>query len=516
MSGPVKKCTCCNSPVTREIIHPLLYVPICEKCHKEYNSGEFTIEDGNEIFCRFCGEGEGELILCDSCPKSFCSRCIETTCGNSELRRIQKLSDRWHCFICSPQPIQDLCIKNGWKYHLSKDAIKEQKELNKQRYRKGVIYSDISRGREKFEIPVVNEVDSAPPPIDFVYVTEPVAGEGVILSNNPSCLTCCTCTDNCRDPSRCECALRMGGSFAYDSTGIIVNDKEGGIFECNAQCSCNVTRCKNRVVGNGPHLRLEVFRCDNPLKGWGVRCIDDIQAGTYVADYLGEMLLEEDSEKRGLILNDEYLFTLDSWGRSCAAEKIRELGIKTKLLSVKREEDMDITTMTKEDVSKYLDPELVELLDKKGAISRALEMGRRLREEPEAFLKEQKAQFDNEHAISVLTVQKGAQVRPGTKASLKKPTGKKYKAFLDLDADDLSAAGTDDGRLKHGRKRSSAAMEAESAKAAAREPGRQYRSWMDLHLVARQSALDNGISIINDRTITEVEESTQTYTVDGR
>jgi hypothetical protein len=36
----------------------------------------------NEIYCRWCGEGQGELLLCDSCPKSFCSGCITRNFGN--------------------------------------------------------------------------------------------------------------------------------------------------------------------------------------------------------------------------------------------------------------------------------------------------------------------------------------------------------------------------------------------------------------------------------------------------
>jgi DNA-binding Xre family transcriptional regulator len=492
----VKKCTACHKAPTKNIIHPLLYVPICDDCYFHYNNGEFTIEDGNEIFCRFCGEGEGKLFLCDTCPKSFCARCIECSMGKSELRRIEQLSDRWHCFICSPQPIQDLCLKNGWNFHGSKELVKKYT-------RKGLIYADISRGREKFEIPVINEVDNAPPPLDFVYVTAPVAGAGVILTNNPSHLSCCSCTDNCRDPTKCECALMMGGSFAYDSSGVVMTEKPDGIYECNAGCACNARRCKNRVVGNGPHLRLEVFRCDNPLKGWGVRCKNDILPGTYVADYLGEVLLEEDSEKRGLELNDEYLLTLDAWGRSCAMEKLNELGIKSKLHTLRREEDMDVTTMTRENLCQYLDPDLVDLLEKKGAISRALEMGRRLREDPSGFLQTQLETFSNPHLPGSTPL--AGKARGGVKAGLKSPTGKKLKARpLDLDADDLDAASDDDSTVvKKPRGKVAADRHAQ-------------RSWLQVHQVARQKALDQGISIMADRTMMEVEESTQTYTVDGR
>lgn len=509
-----KRCTACHGPTSKEVIHPLLFVPICKTCDFHYHNGEFTIEDGNEIFCRLCGEGEGQLLLCDSCPKSFCARCVENVCGKAELRRIQQLSDRWHCFICSPQPLLDLCTKNGWNYHGA-----NVRETNKRQYRKGLVYADISKGREKFEIPVINEVDSAPPPTNFIYVTEPVAGEGVILSNNPNLFTCCSCTDNCRDPTKCECALRMGGSFAYDSSGTMLHDKPDGIYECNSRCSCHVSRCHNRVVGRGPHLRLEVFRCENPAKGWGVRCRDDIHVGQYVCDYLGEILLEEDSENRGLRENDEYLFTLDSWGRMCAANKVRELGLKQRVRRIKREEDVDPTVLTKEDVSEILhDADLVELLESKGAIRRALEMGKQLREDPDGFLQQQQALFRNEHCDAAGgSAGKGSSKR--RVAPKPQSTPKRLRALLDLDNADISKTLDDDspeGKTK-ARAGGKGGASSSSAGGASSGEGKQfYRSWLELRQIARQRAVDQAQSVVTDRIVTQVEEETTTYTVDGR
>ena len=472
---------------------------------------------------------------------------------------IQNLSDRWNCLICSPQPIRDLCLKKGWKYHVSKDAIKKS-------VRKGVIYDDISRGRERYEIPVVNEVDKCAPPLDFVYITEPVADKAVTLTNDPAKLTCCTCTDNCRDPTRCECVLRMGGTYAYDHTGVIMNEKPDGIYECNALCSCNVKRCKNRIVGNGPHLRLEVFRCDNPLKGWGVRCKNDIPAGTFVTDYLGEILYEADSEQRGMHVSDEYLFTMDGWARGCAAKRVQEMGISPFLRSIPREEDMDVTTLTKEDVGKYLDSELVDLLDKRGSLTRAQEIGRKLREESICFLSSSqlvkstsnsKSKFRST-AVTSSSTRKGDKVLIG---SSKKGGAMKRKIMLDLDTDELSLATSDDeanadneeeededeevlteeqkrelylaSRRENYRKAkeaagervissgargggSAAARSAGSVDGSNAASGRLPKSWFLTHQLARQRALEDGIGVMTDRIMTEMENSTQTFTVDGR
>jgi hypothetical protein len=135
------------------------------------------------------------------------------------LKRIEAISERWNCFLCSPLPLEDLVEKKGWG-----TAKTKRSRMNARPY---LISNDISRGREKFEIPVFNEVDDAPAPLDFVYVNKHVSGEGVSISNNPSFTSCCTCTDNCKDPAKCECAQLMGG-FAYDINGILIAESAAG------------------------------------------------------------------------------------------------------------------------------------------------------------------------------------------------------------------------------------------------------------------------------------------------
>lgn len=54
-----------------------------------------------------------------------------------------------------------------------------------------------------------------------------------------------------------------------------------------------------------------MFRCDKPEKGWGLRCLDTIPAGTFVACYLGEVLREGDVDEHGKLNGDDYLFGLD-------------------------------------------------------------------------------------------------------------------------------------------------------------------------------------------------------------
>lgn len=466
-------CSACGENVLNLYDHPLLHVPVCKVCVFFYTSGEFTIEDGYEMYCRWCGEGKGQLICCDTCPKAFCSGCIERNFGAVELKRLSELSDRWNCFLCSPQRLYDLQRIKGWRT-VNFDESQVNPEL-KAKQKKGLICMDISRGREKFELPVYNNVDKAGPPLDFVYVTKHVPGENVVLSNNPSFISCCTCTDNCRDPNRCECLKSMGG-FAYDKNGILLNNRSSvGVYECNERCSCHVKRCKNRLIGNGPTLRLEVFRCPNPDKGWGVRCTQNIPPGTYIADYIGEVLSEKSAEHRGLVLGDEYLFTLDSWGRSQACTRLTELGMKRSLISIPRQVDMDVSVMNEESIKEYIDPALFKLLSEKGTI-------KRLKEE----MQKKKAKVEETGKLPI-----GSPI-PKAPAS----------------------------KVHHNRKPTTTALENSSSSTVHTvtdyKSGKPEVPWAFEQLHLRLSDWNEARNVLADREISALEKSNETFIIDAR
>jgi hypothetical protein len=242
----------------------------------------------------------------------------------------------WKCLLCDPTPLEQLGRKNHWKkYHLRLRAPRNS-------VKKNIIFDDLSLGREPIAIPCLNDFDTTVPQ-PFTYVTEPIPGNTSALKRNPNFLSCCSCVDNCRDATRCECAQLMGG-FAYDADGILVRDQSSGIYECNDLCSCHRSRCQNRVVGLGTQLKLQVFKCAQQGKGWGVKTPVDIPAGTYVTCYLGEILNESDCELRGIKHGDEYLFGLDAWGRSRGCGRLDDLGLKPEQQS--RHQVLSVSTPT--------------------------------------------------------------------------------------------------------------------------------------------------------------------------
>ena len=475
------KCSACGAAKCKLTPHPLLEVPVCLKCSFAYQ-GEFTIDEatGNEIFCRWCGEGQGSISLCDS----FCSGCIQRNFGLAEITRIQGLSERWSCFLCSPQALEDLCEKEGWISHESLPSSSSSSALVKKRKppsQSHIICPDVSRGRERFPISVFNDVDQLQAPLDFTYVTRHVAGDGAVITNNPSFVSCCSCTDNCKDATKCECALLMGG-FAYNQNGIYLSEKAEGVYECNQRCSCHLARCKNRVVGKGPHLKLQVFRCSDPNKGWGVRCLTAIPAGTYVADYLGEVMLESHADGRGLSRSDEYLYNLDAWGRSQACQKLSELGMKKGLLSIPKEHEVDVSALSKNEVFNLLGQELTELLESKGALDRAVLLG---------SIQAPPNNYDTTSEYICIPCD---------------PKKKKKRITSTSTASSSSNLSSVPIGASTGATESSMGLGA---------PG-STTSWWQSRRMSRLKAWKRATDTISDRAITETEENNDTFTVDAR
>ena len=66
---------------------------------------------------------------------------------------------------------------------------------------------DVSRGHERFPIPVYNGADDDPPPNDFTYVTDCVSSEGLrLLLGGPL-----------RNPWRCPCIGSDGTALCGSS-----------------------------------------------------------------------------------------------------------------------------------------------------------------------------------------------------------------------------------------------------------------------------------------------------------
>uniref|UniRef100_F6YDS2 Histone-lysine N-methyltransferase n=1 Tax=Ciona intestinalis TaxID=7719 RepID=F6YDS2_CIOIN len=160
-------------------------------------------------------------------------------------------------------------------------------------------------------IAVENEVDLCSFPPEFEYVESNITGKDVIIPTDP--LIGCDCTNGCtsRLISNGCCPGIHKGRAPYANK--LVKIKPGkAIFECNRRCKCGVD-CPNRVVQHGPRNALSIYRTSNG-KGWGVKTLQFIPKGTFVMEYVGEVITNDEAERRGKQYDNNgitYLFDLD-------------------------------------------------------------------------------------------------------------------------------------------------------------------------------------------------------------
>ncbi|XP_046519952.1 histone-lysine N-methyltransferase SETDB2 isoform X2 [Equus asinus] len=168
---------------------------------------------------------------------------------------------------------------------------------------------DISNGVESVPISFCNEIDNRKLPL-FKY-RKTMWPRAYYLNSFSNMFTdSCDCSEGCIDITKCAClqlTARNAKTCPLSSNKITTGYKykrlqrqiPTGIYECSLLCKCNRQMCQNRVVQHGPQVRLQVFKTEK--KGWGVRCLDDIDRGTFVCIYSGRLLSRSNTEKSDAI-----------------------------------------------------------------------------------------------------------------------------------------------------------------------------------------------------------------------
>ncbi|KAL2333658.1 hypothetical protein Fmac_014871 [Flemingia macrophylla] len=203
-----------------------------------------------------------------------------------------------------------------------------------------VLCEDISFGKES--IPVIcvvdqdtlnslrhgsseKDINSSRPWETFTYVMKPILDQSLSLDSESlqlrcacSLSACCpeTCDhvylfDNDYDDAKDIFGKPMRGRFPYDENGRIILEEGYLVYECNQMCKCNKT-CPNRILQNGIRVKLEVFKTEN--KGWAVRAGEAILRGTFVCEYIGEVLDKREAHNRRKRYGNEhcsYFFDID-------------------------------------------------------------------------------------------------------------------------------------------------------------------------------------------------------------
>ncbi|XP_043464292.1 histone-lysine N-methyltransferase EHMT2 isoform X2 [Leptopilina heterotoma] len=172
-----------------------------------------------------------------------------------------------------------------------------------------ILCNDISRGKETNPVQCVNGLDSEDKPTDFLYVTENCFTSNINIDRTITSLQSCRCENNCSS-EKCLCGT-ISLRCWYDEEGKLLPEFNYAdppmLFECNPSCDCNKITCNNRVVQHGMTQRFQLFRTKE--KGWGLRTLKHIPKGTYVCEYVGEIISDSEADHRE---DDSYLFDLDN------------------------------------------------------------------------------------------------------------------------------------------------------------------------------------------------------------
>uniref|UniRef100_A0A914WQ09 MBD domain-containing protein n=1 Tax=Plectus sambesii TaxID=2011161 RepID=A0A914WQ09_9BILA len=185
------------------------------------------------------------------------------------------------------------------------------------------LLDDYSCGFEDVPIPVVNSVDAEPVErIKIEYEPRRFPAPGVDLRIGAGFCSGCSCTDDCSNEETCECRqltremiVRLHPSLRPVNRGYKHRRLDppsnifSGIFECNDACGCSKKRCFNRVVQQPLRIPLQLFKTAE--KGWGIRSLIDLPAGTFVCIYAGMIMTDLMADNMGREAGDEYFADLD-------------------------------------------------------------------------------------------------------------------------------------------------------------------------------------------------------------
>ncbi|XP_077864438.1 histone-lysine N-methyltransferase EHMT1-like [Saccoglossus kowalevskii] len=203
----------------------------------------------------------------------------------------------------------DCCQPNSKTWtSLQVNMRMKQAAANRKKRTEKILHRDISRGRENIPIPIVNGIDDCLPPDDFLYITQCCETAPLSIDMNIRHVQGCRCQDDCLTLG-CICAISSVQCW-YEKDGRLTKDfnalEPPLLFECNRACGCWNT-CNNRVIQNGSRCHLQLYRTNR--MGWGLRTIKDVPQGTFVCEYIGEIISDEEADRRQ---DDSYLFDLEN------------------------------------------------------------------------------------------------------------------------------------------------------------------------------------------------------------
>ncbi|KAJ1677429.1 hypothetical protein EV182_006197, partial [Spiromyces aspiralis] len=215
-----------------------------------------------------------------------------------------------HChstnlLIYAPKAIEPWIRAKGVPHPQERDP---RKEIAK--------FARVLRNANGPPILISNDVDGEGPPEDFTYIDVSIYPPGIIESamGDGEASIGCQCTDCSLAviEFKCHCgAAYPDYPSCYTVDGKVQVPPGYAIYECGPNCACSGS-CRNRVIQHGLQVRLEIFKTEK--KGWGVRTLQPIAKNTFICEYVGEIISQEEAARRIDAFkrtSRNYLFDLD-------------------------------------------------------------------------------------------------------------------------------------------------------------------------------------------------------------
>ncbi|XP_062816509.1 histone-lysine N-methyltransferase EHMT1 isoform X3 [Anolis carolinensis] len=278
---------------------------------------DINIRDNEENICLHWAAFSGCVDIAEILLAAKCDLHAVNIHGDSPLH-IAARENRYECVVLFLSRGSDVTLKNKegetplqcsslnsqvWVALQMNKTLKESSPDKPVQLEK-TLSKDIARGYERIPIPCINAVDSEPCPTNYKYVSQNCVTSPMNIDRNITHLQYCVCIDDCSS-SKCMCGQLSMRCWYDRQDGRLLPEFNTAepplIFECNHACSCWRT-CRNRVVQNGLRARLQLFRTRN--MGWGVRTMQDIPLGTFVCEYVGELISDSEANDRDVYCID--------------------------------------------------------------------------------------------------------------------------------------------------------------------------------------------------------------------
>lgn len=173
-----------------------------------------------------------------------------------------------------------------------------------QRYQHDNLLERIKK-KEDIKVTIENDEDFSEPP-SFEYITKNFLTDEIYVVESTE-VKGCKC-DVCSSESDC-CPKLKKEPFAYkvQPSGRITMklNNAGIIVECGDLCECG-SDCINRVSQNRKEIPLCLYKTKD--RGWGVRPLENIPKGTFILEYVGELIGQREANSRA---ETSYLFDLN-------------------------------------------------------------------------------------------------------------------------------------------------------------------------------------------------------------